>query len=1006
MKHHLSIPSCLLLLSLPTLTLVTPTPSLAKPTAPTSCQLESEVEEGYSPEQLKTIAERITVRVRGDSNGASGTLIAKRGNSYLVLTNHHVTRRIRPTNINIQTIDGKIHQGRILDKFNLVNQQEFAKYDLAILEFTASENYCLPIDVAKNNQIPEQIKVLATGYSAQTGRITFAEGQIKKIVTEPAFAQGYEIGYDSKIEQGMSGGPIISIQGELLGINAKYAFPVLDIGYVYIDGTKPNAREIQEFRKLSWGIPITPILSQIKGGFLKAYELPLPKTASTVVTQPLPPWIAKTEEKARQFTVRIDDNKSNNGSGVIIAKEGNTYTILTAAHVLCEKASNNRCIEQEYSILTGDNKKHPIDRNSIKIEEGVDLAVVKFTSNENYPIATLADYPTQDHQYILTAGYPKLGENKSPWRFTLGEIFSKEQGLLQTQSSDFKSGGSGLQASSVSLTGGYELVYTNITLGGMSGGPVLDTQGRVIGIHGRADGQVAIDEKTGDIGPNNGQVQLGYSLGVPIGTFLGIAPRLNSQAQQIEKTTARELQSGEIDSIKQTLLSVDITEGSTTASNFIERGNQLWRLGRYREAITAFDNAIQQKPAFIHLAYYGKGLALLGSGKPEAAAIALEQAVKAKSNFVLAWSSLSTANRGLGKFSEALLAINQAIQLQPDNSNLYNQKSVVLFNLKRYQEAIDAIDQAIKLSPRTAFYNNRGLARSDLGDNQGAIDDFNQAIKLNPNYADAYNNRGNARSDLGDNQGAIDDFQKAADLYQKQGNKDGYRNALKSQSIAYCDKADEQYSRGDKQGAIDDYNQAIKLDPNYAYAYYNRGNARSDLGDKQGAIDDYNQAIKLDPNFAYAYTGRGAARSDLGDKQGAIDDYNQALKLDPNYAYAYNNRGAARSDLGDNQGAIDDYNQAIKLDPKLPIAYSPRAAARYNLGDYRGAINDFNQAIKLDPKYAANAYAGRGLARYKLQDKKGAINDLQKAADLYQNQGKEDFYRNALNRIREIKRKP
>ncbi|MFM5961315.1 MAG: tetratricopeptide repeat protein, partial [Dolichospermum sp.] len=35
----------------------------------------------------------------------------------------------------------------------------------------------------------------------------------------------------------------------------------------------------------------------------------------------------------------------------------------------------------------------------------------------------------------------------------------------------------------------YELVYSSITFGGMSGGPVLDSQGRVIGIHGRTEGE-------------------------------------------------------------------------------------------------------------------------------------------------------------------------------------------------------------------------------------------------------------------------------------------------------------------------------------------------------------------------------------------------------------------------------------------------------------------------------------------------------------------------------------
>ncbi|MFM6863891.1 MAG: hypothetical protein ACKPKG_25120, partial [Dolichospermum sp.] len=65
--------------------------------------------------------------------------------------------------------------------------------------------------------------------------------------------------------------------------------------------------------------------------------------------------------------------------------------------------------------------------------------------------------------------------------------------------------------------------------GGMSGGPVLDSQGRVIGIHGRTEGEAAIDNNSN----SKETIQLGNSLGIPMSTFLALATRLNTSAQKV-----------------------------------------------------------------------------------------------------------------------------------------------------------------------------------------------------------------------------------------------------------------------------------------------------------------------------------------------------------------------------------------------------------------------------------------------------------------------------------------
>jgi tetratricopeptide (TPR) repeat protein/S1-C subfamily serine protease len=957
MKHQIAIISCLLLLPYPVSAIETQTKTTKLLTQSSqTCKLQpADPENGiYSDSQLQTIAKQITVRVRDKERGASGTIFARKGNSYLVVTNSHVVRRIN--NINIITADGQKYAAKILPNTN------FDKFDLAIVEFTSNQKHCLPSEIAEriaSFDINLETQVMAAGYAVSEDKLVLTTGKIQQIISQPSLKDGYEIGYTSHIQQGMSGGAIISNTGNFIGINGISSYPLSNSAYTYTNGKRPTNTEIQEFRKLSWGIPIKTVLGQVKPEILTAYNLPIPDIKQQIAEVQLTGWLGELEAKAKQITVRIDSSSGSNGSGIIIAKEGDIYTVLTAAHVVCKPPDKvGPCEPNTYKILTVDGKEHPVEPSTIKLEEGVDLAVVKFTSRENYQVATLANYPIQDDEYMFTAGYPRLGE-KSPWRFTLGQIYSKERGSLTITptKSDFNNNSSSTAQSAVSLTGGYELVYSSITFGGMSGGPVLDSQGRVIGIHGKTEGEAAIDNNSS----SQETIQLGNSLGIPVSTFLALATRLNTQAQKVETTPTPELNQQKVKSIQTAILSVDVSQGNTTASQWLERGNQLWRLRRYSEAIQAFEAAIKQKPKFIHLAYYGKGLALGSSGKYPEAITALQQAVQSQPDFVPAWDNLSLVYRESNQLDKALAAINQAIQLQPNNPNLYNQKYLVLRDLKRYREAAAAINKAIELSPRAAFYNNRGNVRDDLGDKPGAIDDFNLAIKFNPNYAPAYNNRGIVRNDLGDKPGAIDDYTLAIKFNP-------------NLAEAYYNRGIVRNELGDKPGAIDDYTQAIKFNPNYALAYYNRGIVRYELGDKQGAIDDFNQAIKINPNLAQAYNNRGNVRDELGDKQGAIDDYNQAIKINPNLAQAYNNRGNVRDELGDKQGAIDDYNQAIKINPNYALAYNNRGITRNELGDKQGAIDDFNQAIKINPNYAL-AYNNRGITRNELGDKQGAIDD-------------------------------
>lgn len=64
-------------------------------------------------------------------------------------------------------------------------------------------------------------------------------------------------------------------------------------------------------------------------------------------------------------------------------------------------------------------------------------------------------------------------------------------------------------------------------------------------------------------------------------------------------------------------------------------------------------------------------------------------------------------------------------------------------------------------------------------------------------------------------------------------------------------------------------------------------------------------------------------------------------------------------------------------------------------------IEDYNQAIKFNPN-DADAYYNRGIVYASLEDKFQGISDFKQAAKLYQQQGNNEDYQDALNRIRKL----
>lgn len=69
---------------------------------------------------------------------------------------------------------------------------------------------------------------------------------------------GYRLGYTNEIQKGMSGGPVLNQQGQLVALNGMHQ-PLWGEPYRYMGGQMPDPRLRGQLADLSWGIPIAAI---------------------------------------------------------------------------------------------------------------------------------------------------------------------------------------------------------------------------------------------------------------------------------------------------------------------------------------------------------------------------------------------------------------------------------------------------------------------------------------------------------------------------------------------------------------------------------------------------------------------------------------------------------------------------------------------------------------------------------------------------------------------------
>jgi serine protease Do len=161
----------------------------------------------------------------------------------------------------------------------------------------------------------------------------------------------------------------------------------------------------------------------------------------------------------KKITVQIQAG-SISGSGAIFDRiaspkgnqQGDRYRVVTNAHNLIQQSSS-------VQLRTSDGRLHQAVRSNVSNLGNNDLAILEFHSTSSYQVAQWSRQPAKKGSLIVFAGFA---------------YDKNEVTMADAEVSHFLE---------KPLKRGYQLGYTNSIRQGMSGGPIIDRTGLLIGVN-------------------------------------------------------------------------------------------------------------------------------------------------------------------------------------------------------------------------------------------------------------------------------------------------------------------------------------------------------------------------------------------------------------------------------------------------------------------------------------------------------------------------------------------
>ena len=536
---------------------------------------------------------------------------------------------------------------------------------------------------------------------------------------------------------------------------------------------------------------------------------------------------------AEKITVMVKSQKANS-SGVLISRKGNNYKVMTAWHAV-KRSNKNETIK----IITADMKIHHVTQKNIHKIPFVDMAILRFESSNEYEIARIGNI----------SGI-SMGNNITAVGYIDGKLYVTKGRVIAN--SGFKVGQ------------GLQIIYTNKIIPGMSGGPIMNKKGELVGINGTTNHHLLEDGEGG-----------GYAKGIPAIYYLINDSNEKIKLSKIDDYIVRSedmiSKNEDYKKIIKTLSyankKIRNTDYNFTKQFIYRKLCELKTISKdYLGAVSDCSKIIELKPNESN-GYTNRCSAYAYLKEIEKAGIDCKKAIEINSNNAQAYTNLCFTMYISKEYEKAKIHCNKAIEIDNIFDQAYTNRCAVNISLLDIKKASLDCKKALDINKENALaYTNLCYINLGIGKYKEAINYCNNAINIDKDIHTAYLNRCAIKLSLGDNIGAISDCKKSRDI--DSNSEQVYSNICLGQ-----------LNIGEIIRAKTNCEKALEINPKMLTAIINLSVINIEIKNYLKAIYYANKAIEIDENYRLAYINRGIAKYELRDREGACLDWYRAYEL-------------------------------------------------------------------------------------------------------------------------------